>query len=258
MERCVVLRPLAHFDGLIAARLYQSSTLRFEQALLRLGTGQRINRAADDPAKLVAAESLRAELARRDGETRGLERAIHVSAVADGALGQVAEMLIEARGLAVASAGMLSPGEREAIDIAWQGLRGSMQRVLDTTSFQGQRLFDGALTLEAAGASFTIAALGSGSVLPETLDDAGVRAAIARVNGERARLGAFARDTIGSRLESLRVEFENLAAAHSGIHDADYARETGELIRARLLGIASLRASALGLAMRRGVLRLLA
>jgi flagellin len=85
-------------------------------SLARLATGQRINGAADDPAGLIASDSLRATLSALDAETRSIERTNAVASVAGSALHEVANLLHEGSALALAraNAGGLSDVERAA------------------------------------------------------------------------------------------------------------------------------------------------
>jgi flagellin len=55
----------------------------------------------------------------------------------------------------------------------------------------------------------------------------------------RGRLGAFERDTLDPTMNSLRVSYENVAAAESTIRDTDFAAETANMTRAQILVQAS-------------------
>ena len=72
--------------------------------LERLSTGLRINRGKDDPAGLIASESLRSELVGINQAIENSSRAINVLSVADAALNEVSALLLEIRGLVNASA----------------------------------------------------------------------------------------------------------------------------------------------------------
>ena len=62
-----------------------------------------------------------------------------------------------------------------------------------------------------------------------------VDAAILDVTNQRARLGAFEKNTIDTNINSLGVAIENLAAAESRIRDTDFAAETSEFTRLQIL-----------------------
>lgn len=61
-----------------------------------------------------------------------------------------------------------------------------------------------------------------------------VDAALATVNGERAKFGAI-QSRFGSTISNLQTNSENLSAARSRVRDADFAQETAELTRAQIL-----------------------
>src|SRR5262245_21259579 len=86
------------------------------QRLQRLSSGLRINKGSDDPAGLIASESLRSELVGLQGAIDNSSRAINVISTADAALGEVSSLLLEIRGLINKSAneGALSDTEIQA------------------------------------------------------------------------------------------------------------------------------------------------
>ena len=100
-----------------AQRILSTNSTAIARSLERLATGQKINRASDDPAGLITSENLRAALSVLEAEARSLMRDDHVAAVAEGALSVTSDLLIEANGLAVAAANSagLSPQEQQAI-----------------------------------------------------------------------------------------------------------------------------------------------
>ena len=93
-----------NIQSLIAGRVHAGHRAAMFRTLANLATGRRINRAADGPAALIASMAHRAHLVDLDAQARLAERALHQSNVADGAMQQISDLLVEARGLAVASA----------------------------------------------------------------------------------------------------------------------------------------------------------
>ena len=87
--------------ALIAQTNLQRSQNEMQTALQRLSTGLRINRGADDPAGLIASESLRAEIAGIGQAISNSQRASNVIATSEGALNEVAAMLVTIQGLVV-------------------------------------------------------------------------------------------------------------------------------------------------------------
>lgn len=62
-----------------------------------------------------------------------------------------------------------------------------------------------------------------------------VRAAATQVASLRGRLGAFEKDTLDTTMNSLMVQYENVAAAESTLRDTDFAMETANMTRAQIL-----------------------
>lgn len=235
-----------HFNTLVAARILGEKTDEMNESLIRLATGKRINSGKDDPAGLITAENLRATLEALDAETRALERSVHVTATADGALGEVSAMLSEAKALTVANENdFLSAEEKAANQMQIDSLMQSIDRLTSGASFNGQAIFDGSMSIEAAGESFDIAQVSTGALGLSDPNAKAIESAISSIASMRGELGAFARHSIGARLGSIQAEYENLASAHSRIVDTDFAAETSNLLRAQTLRLASLQAMTL-------------
>jgi len=115
--------------------------------LERLSSGLRINRGRDDPAGLIASESLRSEIVGISQAIENSTRAINVIATAEGALNEVSALLLEIRGLIVKSAneGALSQEEIEANQLQIDSILDSIDRIANTTQFNGVKLLNGSL-----------------------------------------------------------------------------------------------------------------
>ncbi|MGD9688998.1 MAG: flagellin [Phycisphaerales bacterium] len=231
-------------------------------SLQRLSTGTRINRGADDPAGLIASENLRASLAQLEAESRAIERTDAVANVAEGALGEVSELLNGANAAAVAQANTagLSQAERDAYQLEIDSARQAAARIVSSTRFNGQPLLDGSLTLSvgssgAPGDSLQVADLNLESV---GAGQPAISDALARVATLRGQIGSFQKDALAPQLRSNQAEFENTSAANSIIRDTDFAAEAAQLARARVLGASSRSVLALTNARSRDVLNVLA
>jgi len=116
--------------------------------LQRLSSGLRINKGSDDPAGLIASESLRSELVGLQGAIDNSTRAINVISTADAALGEVSSLLLEIRGLINKSAneGALSDTEIQANQLQVDSLLEAVNRIANTTQFNGKKLLNGELS----------------------------------------------------------------------------------------------------------------
>lgn len=116
-------------------------------SLQRLSSGLRINRGADDPAGLIASESLRSEIRGINAAIENSSRAINVISTADASLSEVSRLLLEVKGLVNAStnSGALSDEEVQANQLQIDSLLESINRVANSTEFNTKKLLNGQL-----------------------------------------------------------------------------------------------------------------
>jgi len=133
------------------------STRDMNQTLQRLSSGLRITRGADDPAGLIASESLRAEMASISQAIDNSQRASNVIATAEGALAEVAALMINIKELTVeaANAGALSAEEIRANQLQVDSAIDSITRIANATTFAGLHLLNGNLGYVTSGVSTT-------------------------------------------------------------------------------------------------------
>ncbi|MCP4591137.1 MAG: flagellin [bacterium] len=115
--------------------------------LERLSTGLRINRGADDPAGLIASETLRSEMSSLRQAIANSDRAVNMLSTAEGSLNEVSSLLLEIKGLVVdmANAGALGPEEVAADQLEIDSILSSIDRIANTTQFAGKKLLNGTL-----------------------------------------------------------------------------------------------------------------
>ncbi|HZL34287.1 MAG TPA: flagellin [Tepidisphaeraceae bacterium] len=123
--------------------------------LQRLSSGLRINTGADDPAGLIASESLKSEMAGLQQGIDNSQRATNIMSTADGALNEVSSLLVNIQSLVVqaANSGAMSPAEISANQLQADSAIESITRIADTTSFAGLHLLDGSLDYLTSGVS---------------------------------------------------------------------------------------------------------
>jgi flagellin len=131
----------------------QQSHKAMQTSLERLSSGLRINKAADDPAGLIASEFLRAEIGSLTQAVDNSERALHVVATAEGALNEVSSLLVDVRALVIeaANTGGLSNEEIEANQLQIDSAIETINRVSNTTQFNGINLLDGSKAMLTSG-----------------------------------------------------------------------------------------------------------
>ena len=134
-------------SSLIARNNLTRANASLSQSLTRLSTGLRINTGKDDPAGLIASENLRSDITAISKAISNTDRANQVIATADSALGQVSSLLNDIRGLVTesANAGALSDEQITANQLQVDSSLEALNRIAQTTTFQGRRLLDGSL-----------------------------------------------------------------------------------------------------------------
>jgi flagellin len=255
-------------SNIVTSRYMQLNRLAMNQSMHRLATGRRINSGADDPAGLIASQSMDATLAALDAESSANQRASNVSDTADAALGQASDLLNQAKSLAAANANDsgLSTEEKQANQMEIDSILASVNRIASTTSFNGQKLLDGTgaisasgqkLSIDSSGASdigkaqidgtnYSLSDVGSGKSLATTNSANGekagqvIDAAISQVATIRGQIGAFSKNTLQTRLSTIESSRENMISTVSMIRDANYAMEAAAESRAELLNASSL------------------
>lgn len=134
-------------SSLVAQNRLNSTNNDLQTSLTRLSTGLRINTGKDDPAGLIASEALRSDITGINKAISNTQRASQIIATADSALGQVSSLLNDVRGLVVEAAnnGALSDDEIAANQLQVDSSLEAINRIAQTTTFQGRKLLDGSL-----------------------------------------------------------------------------------------------------------------
>ena len=116
-------------------------------SMQRLSSGLRVNSAKDDAAGLAISERMNAQVRGLNVAARNANDGISLSQTAEGALGKVGDMLQRMRELAVQSANVTnSQTDRDALNAEVTQLKAEIDRVANTTSFNGTKLIDGSFT----------------------------------------------------------------------------------------------------------------
>ncbi|HEY2880916.1 MAG TPA: flagellin [Pirellulales bacterium] len=134
-------------SSLVAQKTLAKSNADLQTALTRLSTGLRINTGKDDPAGLIASEVLRSDIVSVQRGITNSQAADQLISTADSALGQVSSLLNDIRGLVseAANTGALSDDQIAANQLQIDSSLAAIDRISQTTAFQGRRLLDGSL-----------------------------------------------------------------------------------------------------------------
>ncbi|MEO1267054.1 MAG: flagellin [Myxococcota bacterium] len=258
----MTLNVKTNISSLIARRNLDRSQKMVDKSLSRLSTGMRITSAADDAAGLAISQKLKSQIRSLEQATRNANDGISLIQTAEGGMDQMGEILNRMRELAVQSSnGTLTNTDRSFLDSEFKTLVAELDRIADTTEFNGRKLLNGSAS---AGIAFQIGIndnssdritvsimnvkasnLGvttTNSLFSQSLSTASaaqsslsvIDAAIADLSTVRAKLGS-AQNRLNVSIENLGSSIESLSAANARIRDVDVARETANLTKGQIL-----------------------
>ena len=252
------LRINTNVASLNAQRNLGSTRISMNKSLEKLSSGQRINRAGDDAAGLAISENLKAQIKGLGQAERNAEDGISLVQIAEGALGEVSNILIRLRELSVQAASDTIGGtERKFLNVEFEQLTSEVDRIANSTEFNRVPLLNGTgavfdiqigtrndpisdrLTFDASSADVNVAALGLNLASVSDKISAqnsltSIDQAIISVSGIRADFGAL-QNRLQSTVNNIQTSIENLASANSRVRDTDVAAETAELTKQNIL-----------------------
>ena len=189
-----------NINSLTAQRNLGASQMSLSTAIQRLSSGLRINSAKDDAAGLAISDRFSSQIRGLNQAVRNANDGISLAQTTEGALKASTDILQRVRELAVQSANATnSAGDRQALQAEVGQLIGELDRIAQTTEFNGSKLLDGSFGTQqfqvgananqtitaatanvrtsvygnnqvlAAGAAGTLAAFGSNSTTAGTL-----------------------------------------------------------------------------------------
>ena len=139
------LRINNNIESMNAHRSLLMNDRALSKSLERLASGQKINRAADDPAALVISEHMRAQVSGMEQAIKNNEVAISLVQTAEGSMNEISSILVSLRQRAI-SAANVGASDQDMIDAnqaeVENGLA-SIDRVVSSTQFGHYKLLDG-------------------------------------------------------------------------------------------------------------------
>ncbi len=221
------------------------------QSLERLSTGKQINRASDDPSGLIASNKLHASKLSIDRRLTSFERETSFLGAQEGALSVLSDLVIKLDAVTVeaANTGALTQQEQDLTIDEAQSIITAINHIHNTSTFQGNTLLTG-FSASDIGSVFveqTNAETGELEMVEKSLADLPdllstnpeaaqdlAKQAVATIAGRRGAIGNRI-NSIESETNALLSELTNTEDALSLIEDADYAKETANLVRAQIL-----------------------
>ncbi len=132
-------------QSLIARRALHLNNASLNQSLERLSSGLRINSGRDDPAGLIASETLRSSMRAISTAIDNSVRADTIVAVAEGGLLEVSSLLLDLENLIdqTANEAGLTDAEIAANQLQIDSILQSINRLADATAFGDKKLLNG-------------------------------------------------------------------------------------------------------------------
>ena len=262
----MAVRIFNNIPSLNAQRILGINNNRLAQSVERISSGIRINRGSDDAAGLAISEGLRSDIRTLRQAVRNANDGVSLINVTEGALNEQSGIMIRLRELASqAATGTVGSTERATIQLEFTALRNEIDRIAQTTEFNGQKLVEGSLASSVASTSHILIQVGLDSSsfsrinmntevnlgamtstglsiheLSVTSADAALTAleqmntSIGTITEGRGKVGAVQNRLIRT-ISNVSIAIENLSAAESAIRDADIAEEVALLTRNQIL-----------------------
>ena len=220
----------------------------------KLASGSRINKSADDAAGLAISSNLNGNIRSLQQAQRNAQDGISFIQVAEGAMNEVGNMIIRLRELSVqAASDTIGTKERGYLDREAQQLKLEMERIAQSTEYNGTNLLNGSgdkldfqigtknnefldrisynpgetnVSLDNLGLSgIDISSKESAQTGLESLDNS-----LLVLNSNRSNLGAL-QNRLQSTINNTEISVENFSAAVSRIKDAVFASVSADMAR---------------------------
>ncbi|TFW29511.1 flagellin N-terminal helical domain-containing protein [Massilia horti] len=182
--------------SLNSQRNLSTSQSSLATSLQRLSSGLRINSAKDDAAGLAISDRMTSQIRGMTQASRNANDGVSMAQTAEGALASSGDILQRIRELAVQSSNASnSASDRQALQTEVTQLSSELNRIAQTTSFNGQALLDGTMgtahfqvgadanqLISASGANFLTNTYGNNRI---TADEVAVDGTATKVAGSK-------------------------------------------------------------------------
>ena len=220
--------------------------------LEKLSSGKRITKASDDAAGLAIATNLEAQTKGLRQASRNANDGVSLVQTAEGGLNETSNILTRLRELTIqAASDTVGETERGFLDKEYQQLTKEIDRISQSTVFNGSQLLNGEgkgvmdfqvgafageqnkISFDSTESNSSASAIGVQGTGITNKDDAlssitTVDEAIEKVSGQRANLGSI-QSRLQSTIKNLEVQTINQDSARSVIQDVDVAEASAAL-----------------------------
>ena len=172
--------------ALVAQESMRASNLSLSQAMERLSTGSKINNAKDDAAGLAISNRMTSQIRGMAKAVGNVNDAISMSQTAEGAIGNVGDILQRMRELAVqAGTGTNNATDRSSMQLEVAQLKAQIDQIASSTNHNNIKLLDGSaqnLTIQTGVKAGDTLVVGFDSMKTKDIG-LGSRAALSSVGG---------------------------------------------------------------------------
>lgn len=133
-------------SSIAAAASLNKANSAASQANQRISTTQKINTAKDDPTGYARAVKLKAEIGSYGKAIDNINQGVSLVQSVDDSIGQVSEILIKMRELAVQAAGENNATTRATYQTTFSSYLGDITNIVDRTKFNGSSVLNGTST----------------------------------------------------------------------------------------------------------------
>ena len=226
--------------------------------LQKLSSGKRVEKAADDSASLSRGAKIEALVRSQNQAARNANDGISFVQTAEGGLNEISNILVRLRELSIqSSSDTVGDKEREHIDKEYSQLVEEVDRIADSTSFNGTNVINGdgkgvlsfqvgafsedhnKIEFDTDGNYADSSVIGINGTSVATKEDAldnveSIDSAIMQIAGQRAHLGSI-QSRLQHAVNNLEVSTINHDAARSKMVDVDVADSATKLASATML-----------------------
>ena len=260
----MALRIFNNLASYSAQRLLGENNNKLSRIFSRIASGERIQQTSDDSAGMMAAEAIKSDVRTLRQGVRNLNEGLSLLNVAGGAINEEVSIAIRMRELATqAATGTIGTTERQASNLEFSAMRSELDRIANTTEFNGIKALDGSLASSASNHTAIQFGLNSNDVssvdINRTVNITALTALNLKLNALsissqsgaatatealkvildtmieiRGRLGSI-QNRLERTLNNTLTAAENLTAAGSVIGDADLASDFAHLTKQQIL-----------------------
>lgn len=251
------------------------------KSLNQVASGKSINKASDNASGLAIATQLLSDVSTLKQSSPNLLQGSSLLQTTDSSLEQTGNILNRMKELSTqASSGSLDSNSRSAVNDEYQNLKSELDKLSNSTSFNGQKLTNGtynndfqsgtsasdainvdltAVDSSAAGLGLTAGAGASATALSTPTSAQAATAeldtAIDKLSSYRAEVGAL-QSEVSTRTQGIDQDIESNLSAQSAIMDADLGKAMSEFQNSNVMNDVALAAAAQGNKMASSMLKL--